>query len=92
MALVALIEHVREVAGNHEEHLHAESMDEVVQHRQREGGAGAVHRPGMAGINQRKMKRDAEQHQISPDRIEEKLALVAAFSHRLPLVILSSGH
>ncbi|MNZ64158.1 hypothetical protein D3C78_823220 [compost metagenome] len=67
-------------------------MDEVVQHCQREGRGSTVHRPGMAGIDQGQMKRDAEQHQISPDRIEEKLALVAAFSHSLPLMILSNGH
>jgi hypothetical protein len=41
----------------------------------------------VAGINQGEVKRNAEQHQIGSDRIEEKLALFAAFSHRLPLVI-----
>ena len=43
--------------------------------------------PGMAGINQGEVKWNPEQHQIGSDRIEEKLALFAAFSHRLPLVI-----
>ena len=33
------------------------------------------------------VKWNPEQHQIGSDRIEEKLALFAAFSHRLPLVI-----
>ena len=80
---VAQEQHVGEIAGDDEKDLHPEGMDEVIKQRQPPRGLSAVDMPAVAGINQRNVERDPQQHQPGADAVEEIFTLYRSIIHTI---------
>lgn len=52
LRVIALVEHVGEIAGNDKEHLHPEGVNKVIKYGQSIRRHSTVYCPDMAGVNQ----------------------------------------